>query len=217
LRYSVTRVMIALLQRADRKGLSPDDYDGSRWRTRLDKLKPALRSPSEVDAARFDLALTVCAMRYISDLHIGRVNPQRVAFAFDVQSKKYDLAEFLKDHVARAQDVAAALADVEPAYPGYRRTLQALQTYLGLAGEDDGEPLPAPSPAPKKAILSGDSYSGVARLARRLRLLGDLPADVTVPPNPVVHEAPLVEAVRNFQRRHGRDPSGRIDGKRWPT
>ena len=74
------RQIIALLQRADRKGLSPDDYDGSRWRARLDKLKPATRSPLEEDAAKFDLALTVCAMRYISDLHIGRVNPTRAAF-----------------------------------------------------------------------------------------------------------------------------------------
>ena len=203
--------MIALLQRADRKGLSPDDYDGSRWRARLDKLKPASRNPLEEDAAKFDLALTVCAMRYISDLHIGRVNPRRVAFAFDVQSKKYDLAEFLKDHVAPADDVAAALADVEPSYPGYRRTIQALQTYLELAAKDDGEPLPPPTPASKKAIVSGDSYTGVPRLVRLLRLLGDLPADVTVPPDQVVYEAPLVEAVRNFQRRHGRNPSGRID------
>jgi len=205
------RQLVALLQRADRKGLSPDDYDGSRWRARLDKLKPVTRSPLEEDAAKFDLALTVCAMRYISDLHIGRVNPTRVAFAFDVQSKKYDLPEFLKDHIARADDVAAALSDVEPLYPGYRRTIQALQRYLELGGKDDGEQLPPPASASKKAIVSGDSYSGVPRLVRLLRLLGDLPADVTIPPDSVAYEGPIVEAVENFQRRHGRDPSGRID------
>lgn len=56
---------------------------------------------------RFDLALTVCAMRYISDLHIGKVNPKHFAFALDKESRKYDLAEFLKDRVAGASDVAA--------------------------------------------------------------------------------------------------------------
>ena len=30
---------------------------------------------ADAERARFDAALTVCAMRYISDLHIGRVNP----------------------------------------------------------------------------------------------------------------------------------------------
>ena len=74
---------------------------------------------------RFDLAVTVCAMRYISDLHIGKVNPKHLAFAFDEESKKYDLAEFLKDHVANGGDVAGALAPVEPPYPGIRQSLFA--------------------------------------------------------------------------------------------
>ena len=46
------------------------------------------------------------AMRYISDLHIGKVNPKHLDFAFDQESKKYDLAEFLRDRVVGAADVA---------------------------------------------------------------------------------------------------------------
>ena len=136
------RQVIALMLQADQKGLSADDYDGPRWNDRLARLKPATRQPTEADAVKFDLALTVCAMRYISDLHIGKVNPKHFAFAFDDESKKYDLAEFLKDHVANGGDVAGVLAQVEPPYPGYRRTIQALQTYMELAKKDDGEQLP---------------------------------------------------------------------------
>jgi len=208
---SQARQMITLLEQADEKGLSPDDYDGGRWSARLAKLKPGTRSSREANAAAFDLALTVSTMRYVSDLHIGKVNPNRLAFAFDVQSKKYDLPEFLKDHVAGANDVAAAMAQVEPPYPGYRQTVQALQRYLRLAKQDDGESLPPPVPALKKAVASGDRYPGVPRLVRLLRLLGDLPADVNVQPDRAVYDGALVEAVRNFQRRHGREPNGRID------
>ena len=78
---------------------------------------------------KFDLALTVSVMRYISDLHIGKVPTARGAFAFDQESRKYDLAEFLKDRVVGSSDVAGVLAEVEPPYPGYRRTLQALRAY----------------------------------------------------------------------------------------
>ena len=201
------REVIALLLQADQKGLSADDYDGPKWSGRLDKLKPATRKPSEDDAARFDLALTVCAMRYISDLHIGKVNPKRLAFALDDESKKYDLAEFLKDHVTGAGNVAGVLAQVEPSYPGYRQTLRALQTYVELAKRDDGEQLPAL----KKAIVPGDTYAGVPRLARLLRLVGDLPPDANVSLDPPIYAGALVEAVKNFQRRHGRDADGRID------
>jgi L,D-transpeptidase YcbB len=201
--------LIAVMRDSDRKGLSAEDYDGSRWDGRLAKLKPATRQPTEADAVNFDLALTVCAMRYISDLHIGKVNPQHLDFAFDEESKKYDLPEFIQDHVVNGSDVAGALAQVEPPYPGYRRTIQALQTYIELAKKDDGEQLPAV----KKTILPGDAYPGVPRLARLLQLVGDLPSGANVPVDPPVYQGALVDAVKNFQRRHGRDITGHIDAQ----
>ena len=198
--------VIAILLQADQKGLSADDYDGPRWAERLAKLKPATSQPSEVDATQFDVALTVCAMRYISDLHIGKVNPKHFAFGFDIEAKKYDLPDFLKTNVVEASDVAGALAQVEPPYPGYKRTIQALHTYLQLAKESDGQPLPAIT----KPIASGDSYPGVPQLTARLRLVGDLPADANVPSDATVYQGPLVDALKSFQRRLGREPDGRI-------
>jgi len=206
------RQLIALLLQAGQKGLAADDYDGPRWSDRLAKLKPAARRPDEADAVKFDLALTVCAMRYVSDLHIGKVNPKHFAFAFDDESKKYDLPEFLKDHVAGASDVAVALSQVEPAYPGYRRTVQALSTYQELAKIDNGEQLPPPA-VPKKAITCGEAWPGVPRLARLLRLVGDLPPDANVPAGRAIYDGVLVDAVKHFQLRHGRDASGRIDAQ----
>ncbi len=44
-----------------------------------------------LNEARFDAALTVCIMRYVSDVHIGRINPQNLGFEFDVSHKKLDL------------------------------------------------------------------------------------------------------------------------------
>jgi len=198
--------VIAILLQAEQKGLSPDDYDGPRWADRVAKLKPATSQPSEVDATQFDVALTVCAMRYISDLHIGKVNPKHFAFGFDIEAKKYDLPEFLKTNVVDASDVAGALAQVEPPYPGYKRTIQALHTYLQLAKESDGQTLPAIT----KPIAPGDSYPGVPQLTSRLRLVGDLPADANVPPDATIYQAPLVDALKSFQRRFGREPDGRI-------
>jgi L,D-transpeptidase YcbB len=203
------RQAIALLQQAGQKGLSADDYDGPRWNDRLASLKAPMGQPASQAAVKFDLALTISVMRYISDLHIGKVNPKRLAFELDDESKKYDLPEFLRDNVVGASDVAGALAQVEPPYPGYRRTLQAFQTYVELAKKDDGEQLPPPV-APKKKISPGDTWPGVPRLARLLRLVGDLPADADVPPDQLIYDGPLVDAVKSFQRRHGRDVDGRI-------
>jgi L,D-transpeptidase YcbB len=200
---------ITLLMNAGQKGLSAEDYDALRWGDRLAKFKAGAPQASEADAVHFDLALTVSVMRYVSDLHIGRVNPKHFDFDLDVQAKKYDLPEFLKQNVVDASDVAVALAQVEPQYPGYRRTIQALNVYLELAGKDDGEQLPAVT----KAIAPGDVYPGVPRLIRLLTLVGDLPAGASVVADGNVYQGALVDAVKNFQRRHGRDPDGRIDAR----
>lgn len=200
---------IALLLQAEQRGLAAEDYDGPRWSERLAKLKPATAQPSEADALRFDAALTVCVMRYISDLHIGKVNPKHFDFGLDIETKKYDLPQFLKDDVVDAADVAAVLAQVEPPYPGYQRTIQALHRYLEIAKEYDGNPLASIT----KTIAPGDSYAEVPQLTRLLRLVGDLPADANVPADGTVYQGPLVEAVKSFQARLGRTADGRISAQ----
>jgi L,D-transpeptidase YcbB len=198
--------IIALIQQAEEKGLTPDDYDAPRWSARLARLKPSAANPTEADAMKFDVALTVCLMRYISDLHIGKVNPKHFDFDLNVETKKYDLPEFVKNHVVDAPNVAPVLAQVEPPYPGYQRTILALHRYLALAKQDDGAQLPPV----KKTFGSGESYPGLPRLTLLLRELGDLPDKANVPPDSTVYQGPLVDAVKSFQARHGRTVDGRI-------
>ena len=198
--------VIAILLQADQKGLSPDDYDGPRWNARLAKLKPTTSQPSEADAVQFDAALTVCVMRYISDLHIGKINPKHFDFDLDTQAKKYNLPQFVKEDVVDVPDVAANLAQVEPPYPGYQRTIQALHAYLQYAREYNGQPLPAIG----KTIAAGDNYPGVPQLAQFLHLVGDLPADANVPADATVYQGALVDAVKHYQGRFGRTADGKI-------
>ena len=193
------RAIIETLQQADIKGLNSEDFDADRWDTRVQHLG----QPATV--ARFDVALTVCAMRYISDLRMGRVNPQHFKFGLNVERKKYNLAQFVRERLANGHDVKAALGEVEPPFPGYQRTEAALQRYMKLSHEDDGERLPDTP----KSIDSGNEYVGVPRLTRLLRVLGDLSPAANVPPGNVYQE-PLVEAVKNFQQRHGLTPDGRV-------
>jgi murein L,D-transpeptidase YcbB/YkuD len=195
------RSLIAILDQADSKGLRTEDYDGSRWAERIGKL-----SNSADNQARFDAALTICVMRYISDLHIGRVNPQHLKFNLDIEPKKYDLPRFLREKLVNAQDVPTVLAQVEPPFAGYQRTLTALKRYRELARQDDGQQLPVPA----KAVDPGSDYDGIPRLTRLLRLLGDLPADAVVADNSSAYDELRVAAVRHFQERHGLDPDGRL-------
>ncbi|HTC35739.1 MAG TPA: L,D-transpeptidase family protein [Bryobacteraceae bacterium] len=196
--------IINLLKQADTQGLDPEDYDGSRWADRLARLQNAHEAGPGVI---FDAALTVCLMRYISDRHIGRINPEHFKFGLDVEEKKYDLPAFLRERLVNGPDVTAELAQIGPPFAGYNRTLQALQRYMQLAPQDDGEKLPDS----KKPIAPGDSYDGIPRLTRLLRLLGDLPANAAIPADSKVYQGALVDGVKSFQNRHGLKPDGRLD------
>jgi murein L,D-transpeptidase YcbB/YkuD len=193
-----------LLQDAESEGLRPEDYDGPRWGERLTALEQ--HTPSEDDLVRFDVEVTVSAMRYVSDLHNGRVNPRRLHFELGIRRKKFDLAEFLRAKLVSAQDVRANMETPGPAFPAYRRTLGALKTYLELARRDDGELLPVP----RKTVDPGDAYAGLPRLARLLALLGDLPQAAEKRGPGQTYTGELVDAVKHFQARHGLEADGRL-------
>ncbi|MDE3135275.1 MAG: L,D-transpeptidase family protein [Acidobacteriota bacterium] len=194
--------MIRAIEAAQTKGLEPADYDGPQWPSRLGEFQ-RLGALSESAMIHFDVALSVSAMRYISDLHLGRVDPGTYHSRFDVERPKFDRAQFLLVRIARAPDIQPALAEIEPPFPAYQRTLEALAQYRKLAAEYKGEPFSVP----KKSVKPGGSYSALPQLARFLRLLGDLPADAQVPAGDVYGQ-PLVDGVREFQVRHGLDPDG---------
>src|ERR1700722_5831502 len=133
---------IQQFQNAAAKGLIPEDYDAPRWADRVQ----ALQTKSADAISLFDVAMTVNVMRYISDLRIGRVNPSHFNFEIPVQDKKYDLAEFVSDHVVDATDVPKLITSVEPDSDDYRKTEQALAHYMDLAKQqtqaNGEEPLP---------------------------------------------------------------------------
>ncbi len=196
--------MIEVFKEANTKGLDPEAYDTSRWAARLAKLAPAAPPPAPTDLVHFDLAMTVCAMRYLSDLRIGRVNPHHARFGVEIGGKSYDLADFLRTQIVPAADLGTVIAEVEPPYSGYARAQTALAAYEKLAAQGDGPPLPMPP----KGIRPGGNYPAVPQLAARLRQLGDLAPESVVAARDARYSGDIVDAVKHFQQRHGLDPDG---------
>jgi murein L,D-transpeptidase YcbB/YkuD len=204
---------IAAFRDAAAKGLIPEDYDAPRWAERVKQL--ASKSPDAISL--FDVAMTVNVMRYISDLRIGRVNPQHFNFDINVEAKKYDLAEFVSDNAVDATDVPKLIASVEPNSEQYRQAETALAHYLELTkqqAESNVEPLPMVT----KAVSAGGEYEATDALLKRLQLegdAGDTSADAATPGQDAAHashifDAALSGAVKHYQHRHGITEDGKL-------
>ncbi len=202
-----TKPALAFIQAfndAAAKGLNPEDYDGPRWAARVQ----ALSSKNEDGIAQFDVAMTIAVMRYISDLHIGRVNPTHFNFDINVDTKKYDLAEFVSDQSVDAEDVPKLIASVEPNSAQYRATEAALAHYLDLARQESASPtLSQPLADVAKPLALGQPYPGAQALLARLQLEGDAPADETAA---TTYDQPLSDAVKSYQHRHGLPEDGKL-------
>ena len=178
--------ILKILLAAEEKGLDPSDYDAEG----IGRME---------DDVRYDVALTRGVMRYVADIHIGRVNPRRLDFLLDPRPR-YALVPFVTSLID-VDDVAAKLEPLEPQYEGYRRLRDALAHYRAIEAQGPIETLPA-----IKILEPGGSWEGVPKLAALLQKLGDLEADVTGDH----YQGAIVDAVKSFQRRNGLEPDGRI-------
>lgn len=179
---SESLAFIQAFQNAGEKGLNGEDYDASHWAGREAALAQVAAKKDTSDAAQdtiaqFDMAMTISVMRYISDLRIGRVNPQHFNFDIDVATKKYDLAEFVSDNAVDAKDVPGLIRSVEPDSDQYRATEDALAHYLQLAHEQAAaQEAPLPEVG-KPGVSVGGAYPAAGELMARLQLEGDAPGE----------------------------------------
>ncbi len=202
---SAATALIQMFTDADKKGLRPDDYDGQRWQDHIHTLLAAGNDQNAV--AQFDVAMTVTAIRFLQDLHLGRINPQSLNFDIDVPAKRaaFNVPTLLNDQIVDADDVASAVASTEPQNPLYQKTEEALPHYLELAEKVSSQP-PLVLPPVDKPVAPGGSYPALQQLAQRLAL----EADGTPQANGTQYTPDFAQAVQHFQARVGLNPDGKL-------
>jgi murein L,D-transpeptidase YcbB/YkuD len=207
--------LMQLFINAAQKGLVPADYDADRWQERVQQLEEIRKKHDTSDeaaetVAQFDVAITVALTRYLSDVHLGRVNPQALNFDIDVPDRraKFDIPSIIDDQFvdADAHEIGDAVAKIEPQNPMYQQTEDALPKYLQLA-EDQRKDPPETLPPVDKPVAKGDSYPALPALWARLQLEGDAPADMQAPTS---YDSKFVDAVKSYQDRHGLSDDGKL-------
>ncbi len=195
-----------LLANAAADGLNPKNYDTETLRQ---KLPPALTLKPDAykDLALYDTALSISLLRFLHDLHYGRVNPQGINFNLKLREKKLvDLPLLIKNSLA--QNTLAQLAlSAEPQLKQYQKLKQALADYRELAAKA----LPFKLDI-KETLHPGESHPQVAELRRFLIFIGDMPED-KAPGNAeksLRYSDAIVNGVKKFQKRHGLTADGHL-------
>jgi murein L,D-transpeptidase YcbB/YkuD len=204
-------VLLQELRNASARGLDPEDYPGNRLAYLLIDLIDS-QHPGVEQWALFDASLSLAALRFLSDLHYGRIDPASVGHNLTVERIRLDMPTTLA-HLAAAVNVSVAIDALEPQFTHYallKRTLARYRELEALEGLNDLPPLPA------RSLKTGDAYAGAPQLERLLTALGDVaggqprggqpPGEPSAPAQTLTQ--PLVDAIKHFQYRHGEKPDG---------
>jgi murein L,D-transpeptidase YcbB/YkuD len=188
------REVIAQLLAAPEQGLDPRDYDAAT----LDSMARLLTVLPPEDRARFDVLLTVDLVRYLDDVHRGRLRDHPLAS--EPRPNGPDPAALVKAVVA-GDSLPRLVQALEPQLAQYRNLRAALARYRGLAADSSIGRLPV-----GQFLWPGQQYDSLARLSRALVAFGDLAPDSATSGG--TYEGPIVAAVRRFQERNALAPDG---------
>ena len=199
------RALVARLARADSVGLAPSDFDAQWLTTQAAHLASMPANKRAAESARFDLALSVAALRFTVSLHRGRVDPRLTGAELGERVEEWSAV----DAVRALQDPdgqADALRALEPDYVHYRALIRALTRYRTLAKD----PLYARDLELPANAKPGARLPAPGRLRALLEATGDLKprGKKASKEGAGPYSEELVDGVQRFQRRHGQLPDG---------
>lgn len=195
-----------LMANAAVHGLSPKNYDTDILQQKLQtalKLKP----DAYKELALYDTAISISLLRFVHDLHYGRVDPQGINFNLKLREKKLlDLPVLIKNSLE--QNTLTELPTLaEPKLKQYQKLKPALAHYRELAANTPLFKLDI-----KTTLHPGETHPQIAELRRFLTAIGDLPEDkkaVNAEKSSLYTDA-IVAGIKKFQKRHGLTADGQI-------
>ncbi len=156
------------------------------------------KAPDAVRLAALDLRLTRTFLALAAHLALGQVNPKQIPADWHVPRPEIDLVATLNQALERHRVRDALLEDLPPEDERYGRLRDALKRYRAIA-EDGGWPAVSSGPS----LRRGQRGERVKALQDRLAASGDLSSE-----GRGVFDPATEAAVRQFQVRHGLEPSG---------
>jgi len=198
--------LIARLAAADSLGLEPADYDAKWLNGEAREFVAQRRTLASDERARFDIGLSVAAVRFVSALHRGRVSPRLVHAELFIPRPSLAV-EMAVDSLRDARQQGAILERLQPHLHHYQLLKNGLARYRALALDTSLVLLPELS----GGVKPGRRFRAASRLRHLLEATGDIGRHASRDASAdTLYSADLVAGVRQFQIRQGFEPDGVI-------
>ena len=191
--------LMKALWSAEREGLDPLLYNVSLLDQRRQEASKGFLTKKgfePTEAGHLDVWLTYIAMKYSSDLADGLSDLAHADPEWQIKREKFDPRAWLERALA-SNAVGASLLELTPGNDHYRGLRKALADYRSRAA-NGGWPR-----VPPTRLKPGQRHPHVAAIAKRLTASGDYSGKVPADGQAAEYSGQLVEAVKQFQRRHG--------------
>ncbi len=167
--------VLTLLSTAALQGLNPDDYSVNLLKQNLSTIQ-FTKSDSMTDFALYDTALSVSLVRFLHDVHYGRVNPRSLNFNVKLRTKKsIDLPQIIQTAMNEGNVLQLAFK-VEPNLQQYRQLRTALSNNNSVVSTEE-----KPHKKAKKSGNHSSEYTTKIQLAmERLRWLPEMNAGQSI-------------------------------------
>ncbi|WP_226180207.1 L,D-transpeptidase family protein [Hymenobacter lucidus] len=222
------KTLLSVINKAADEGLDPRDYKVKDFDKLFTELEKAQSDSTKRNALEkeIDVSLSGTYFNWASDFYRGTVNPREVKnIDWNVKRNKIKLHKALMT-ILKERESTYPYYEFEPLHPEYDRLKKALAEYRALQRNGGWPTLPATT-----KLKPGDATPAVALL--RKRLLGAdaaapaVPEPATASTTPVQattntttaaapvekYDAPLVEAVKQFQDLNGLKADGIVSGE----
>ena len=201
--------LVASIEDLRNDGLDPNDYHVEALRSY--RLDVRMQSPLTLqDRADLELLATDAFMLGLYHVFVGKVDPVKLSSQWNFSQRPLPSFEEVMQHFSErlaAGEIRAAFDSARPSHVWYQRGRERLQEYRAIAAAG-GWPILPDGPT----LKPGMSDTRVPVLRKRLEVTRDLvqAPGATATTDPNLYDAPLEQAVRAFQERHGLTPDAAI-------
>ena len=196
-----------LLANAGQDGLHPADYDADLLRKQFEQLADLSTSDAKTRAA-FDVGLSISVLRFVHDLHAGRVDPRNINYPPQFGARHgFNAASLLNQFLAQQN-----LAELPLAAAPNLRQYQLLKQALADLRQQAAIFVPKTRLSFPKSLHPGEQDAQMPELRQRLQDMGELTAEnVVVNPEAVtLYDEAAVAAAIHLQQQQGLQADGVI-------